>query len=102
MPLDSVFMQAKVLAFGPIAEEMGGREHQWIFCPTHRYGLYWKNWVSTCGSVKDLWSVLTATKLPKTNRFVTVMRLHYFRLFQAVNSRLIDKAGVLGTLEGMT
>ena len=27
MPLDSVFMQAKVLAFGPIAEEMGGREH---------------------------------------------------------------------------
>ena len=26
MPLDSVFMQAKVLAFGPIAEEMGGRE----------------------------------------------------------------------------
>ena len=28
MPLDSVFMQAKVLAFGPIAEEMGGREHQ--------------------------------------------------------------------------
>ena len=28
MPLDGVFMQAKVLAFGPIAEEMGGREHQ--------------------------------------------------------------------------
>lgn len=28
MPLDSMFMQAKVLAFGPIAEEMGGREHQ--------------------------------------------------------------------------
>ena len=27
MPLDSVFMQAKVLAFGPIAEEMGGKEH---------------------------------------------------------------------------
>ena len=27
MPLDSVFMQAKVLAFGPIAEEMGAREH---------------------------------------------------------------------------
>ena len=27
MPLDSVFMQAKVLAFGPVAEEMGGREH---------------------------------------------------------------------------
>ena len=27
MPLDSVFMQAKVLAFGPLAEEMGGREH---------------------------------------------------------------------------
>ena len=27
MPLDSVFMQARVLAFGPIAEEMGGREH---------------------------------------------------------------------------
>ena len=27
MPLDSVFMQAKILAFGPIAEEMGGREH---------------------------------------------------------------------------
>ena len=26
MPLDSVFMQAKVLAFGPIAEEMGGKE----------------------------------------------------------------------------
>ncbi len=27
MPLDSRLMQAKVLAFGPIAEEMGGREH---------------------------------------------------------------------------
>lgn len=27
MPLDSVFMQAKVLAFGPLAEELGGREH---------------------------------------------------------------------------
>ena len=27
MPLDSVLMQVKVLAFGPLAEEMGGREH---------------------------------------------------------------------------
>jgi len=27
MPLDSVFMQAKVLAFGPLADELGGREH---------------------------------------------------------------------------
>lgn len=28
MPLNSVYMQVKVLAFGPLAEEMGGREHQ--------------------------------------------------------------------------
>ncbi len=27
MPLDSTGMQAKVLAFGPLAEELGGREH---------------------------------------------------------------------------
>ena len=27
MPLNSVLMQVKVLAFGPLAEEMGGREH---------------------------------------------------------------------------
>ena len=27
MPLNSVYMQAKVLAFGPLAEQMGGREH---------------------------------------------------------------------------
>ena len=27
MPLNSVHMQVKVLAFGPLAEEMGGREH---------------------------------------------------------------------------
>ena len=27
MPLDGVFMQAKVLAFGPLAEILGGREH---------------------------------------------------------------------------
>ena len=33
MPLDSVFMQAKVLAFGPLAEEMGGRENQGDILP---------------------------------------------------------------------
>ncbi len=27
MPLNSRSMQAKVLAFGPLAEQMGGREH---------------------------------------------------------------------------
>jgi len=28
MPLDSVTMQAIVLAFGPLAEQLGGREHR--------------------------------------------------------------------------
>ena len=27
MPLDGMVMEAKVLAFGPIAEQLGGREH---------------------------------------------------------------------------
>ena len=96
MPLDSVFMQAKVLAFGPIAEEMGGREHQVDILPNSSVRFVLEELGLECGSVKDLWSVSTATKLPKTNRFVTVMRLHYFRLFQVVNSRLIDKAEFLG------
>lgn len=34
MPLNSVHMQVKVLAFGPLAEEMGGREHIVVVPPS--------------------------------------------------------------------
>jgi len=33
MVLNSVYMQVNVLAFGPIAEKMGGREHQFEVPP---------------------------------------------------------------------
>ena len=35
MPLDSTGMQAKVLAFGPLAEELGGREHNVDILPNY-------------------------------------------------------------------